>query len=128
MDKNSNSLNWFEVPVLDIQRARKFYETIFDMTMMDMPEMMGIKMAGFPADYGNGKANGALAEGEMYKPSMDGTVIYLNANPAMDDTVSRIEAAGGKLLMPKTQIDENTGYMAFFADTEGNRMGLHSQK
>lgn len=128
MDKNANSLNWFEVPALDIQRAKTFYETIFDMKMMDMPEMMGIKMSGFPADYGNGKANGALAQGEMYKPSMDGCVIYLNANPAMDDIVSRIESAGGKVLMPKTAIGENIGFMAFFVDTEGNRMGLHSQK
>lgn len=126
MDKNTNSLNWFEIPALDITRATKFYETIFDMQMNDMGEMMGMKMAGFPGENGNGKASGALVEGPMHKPSMDGCVIYLNANPAMDDVVARIEPAGGKLLMPKTSIGENIGYMAFFVDSEGNRMALHS--
>lgn len=126
MDKNTNSLNWFEIPALDITRARKFYETIFDMQMNDMGEMMGMKMAGFPGENGNGKASGALVEGPMHKPSMDGCVIYLNANPAMDDVVARIEPAGGKLLMPKTSIGEGYGYMAFFVDSEGNRMALHS--
>ncbi len=58
MDKNSNSLNWFEIPALDIARAQKFYEAIFDVKMEQMQEMMGMKMVGFPADMGNGKASG----------------------------------------------------------------------
>jgi uncharacterized protein len=128
MDKTTNSLNWFEVPAIDITRAKKFYETIFDMQMDDMGEMMGMKMVGFPSDMGNGKASGALVEGPMHKPSMDGCVIYLNANPAMDNVVARIETAGGNLMMPKTSIGENIGYMAFFVDSEGNRMALHSQE
>ena len=70
MDKNSNSLNWFEIPALDIARATKFYETIFDIKMEQMPEMMGMKMAGFPADMGNGKASGGLAQSPQHKPSM----------------------------------------------------------
>lgn len=126
MDKNTNSLNWFEVPALDIVRARTFYETIFNMEMEDMGEMMGMKMAGFPAEMGNGKASGALVEGPMHKPSMDGCVIYLNANPAMDEVIARIETAGGKILMPKTKISDEVGFMAFFVDTEGNKMALHS--
>lgn len=127
MDKNSNSLNWFEIPALDIARATKFYETIFGVTMEKMQEMMGMKMAGFPADMGNGKASGALVQSAQHKPSMDGCVIYLNANPQIQPVIDRIEKAKGKVLMPKTQISPEIGYMAFFVDTEGNKVGLHAQ-
>jgi len=126
MDKTTNSLNWFEVPAIDIARAKKFYETIFNIQMQDMPEMMGMKMAGFPAEMGSGKANGALAQSPMHKPSMDGCVIYLNANPDIDAVINRIEEAGGKIVMPKTVIGKDIGSMAFFVDTEGNKMGLHA--
>jgi len=126
MDKTTNSLNWFEIPALDIVRAKKFYETIFNFSMMDMPEMMGMKMGGFPAEMGSGKANGAVAQSPMHNPSMEGVTIYLNANGMMDDVISRIEAAGGKILMPKMNIGENIGSMAFFSDTEGNKIGLHA--
>ena len=127
MDKNSNSLNWFEIPALDVARATKFYETIFGVTMEKMQEMMGMKMAGFPADMGNGKASGALVQSPQHKPSMDGSVIYLNANPRIQAVIDRIENAKGKVLMPKTQISPEIGYMAFFVDTEGNKVGLHAQ-
>ena len=127
MDKNSNSLNWFEIPALDVARAQKFYEAIFDIKMEQMQEMMGMKMTGFPADMGNGKASGALVQSDMHKPSIDGCVIYLNANPTIQTVIDRIEKAGGKVLMPKTQISPEIGYMAFFIDTEGNKVALHAQ-
>ncbi len=127
MDKNSNSLNWFEIPALDIARATKFYEAIFDTKLEQMPEMMGMKMSGFPADMGNGKVSGALAQSQQHKPSMDGCVIYLNSNPKIQTVIDRIEKAKGKVLMPKTKISPEIGYMAFFADTEGNKIGLHAQ-
>ena len=127
MDKNSNALNWFEIPAADLSRAQKFYETIFGVEMMPMGEMGGMKMVGFPAEMGNGKASGGLAESPMHKPSTEGAVIYLNANPSIDSVINRIEAAGGKVAMPKTQISPEIGYMAFFVDTEGNKVGLHAQ-
>ena len=71
-------------------------------------------------------ANGALAQSPMHKPSVEGVVIYLNANPDIDAVINRIEAAGGKILMPKMMIGKDIGSMAFFADTEGNKMGLHA--
>lgn len=126
MDAQSNSLNWFEIPATDINRAKTFYETIFGIEM-PVNDMMGMTMAFFPQDQGNGKASGCLCKSDMHKPSMDGAVIYLNANPAMDNVIERIPAAGGSVLMPKTHIDENIGYMAFFTDTEGNKVALHSQ-
>lgn len=128
MDKNTNALNWFEIPAIDIARAQKFYETLFDITMDDMGEMMGMRMVGFPGENGNGKASGALVQGPMHKPSAtDGAVIYLNANPSMQVVVNRIEAAGGSIVMPSTHISDDIGYMAFFIDSEGNRMALHAQ-
>jgi predicted enzyme related to lactoylglutathione lyase len=127
MDKNSNALNWFEIPAANISRAKKFYETIFDTQMQDMGEMMGMKMVGFPAEMGNGKASGGLVESQMHHPSTEGAVIYLNADPDLQPVVDRIEQAGGKVVMPKTQITPEIGSMAFFIDSEGNKVGLHSQ-
>ena len=125
MDNNSNSLNWFEIPAVDVARSKKFYETIFGITMEDMV-MDDNKMAFFPWQAGSGKATGAVVESPNHKPSMEGTMVYLNANPAMDQIISKIEAAGGKVLMPKTSIGEH-GNIAFFMDTEGNNVGLHSE-
>jgi len=127
MTKNENSLNWFEIPATDISRAQVFYETIFATKLDPLPEMMGMKMVGFPSEMGSGKANGGLAQSDMHKPSQEGAVIYLNANPSIENVTERIEAAGGKLLMPKTQISPEIGYMAFFIDSEGNKVGLHAQ-
>ena len=126
MDAQSNSLNWFEIPATDISRARKFYESAFAIEMSEQ-EMMGMKMAFFPAEMGNGKASGCLCQSDMHKPSTEGSVIYLNANPAMDNVLERITAAGGQVVMPKTLIDANIGHMAFFIDSEGNKVALHSQ-
>jgi predicted enzyme related to lactoylglutathione lyase len=127
MDNNANVLNWFELPAANITRAIKFYETIFAMTMHEMGEMMGMKMAGFPADPMSGKVGGGIVQGPMHTPSQDGAVVYLNANPSIQTVIDRIEAAGGKVIMPRTQISPEIGYMAFFVDTEGNRVGLHAQ-
>lgn len=127
MDKNSNALNWFEIPATNIARAKTFYENIFSIKMEDVPEMMGMKMASFPSEMGNGKASGGLVQSQMHKPSVDGAVVYLNANPNIQTVIDRIEKSGGKVVMPKTQITPEIGYMAFFTDTEGNKVGLHAQ-
>lgn len=87
--------------------------------------MEGNKMAFFPWQPGSGKATGSLVQGEVYKPSMEGAVIYLNANPNMDDVMARVEQNGGQVLMPKMSIGEH-GNIAFILDTEGNKIGIHS--
>jgi hypothetical protein len=86
-----------------------------------------MKMAFFPAEPKSGKATGGIAHSIMHKPSSEGTMVYLNANPSMDGVLTKIESSGGKILMPKTQISPEIGHMAFFEDTEGNKVGLHSQ-
>jgi len=127
MESNANALNWFEIPAEDIERAQEFYEGIFDMEMAPMQEMPGTKMVGFPIDMMSGKVGGALVESENHVPSEDGAVIYLNANPDMQLILDRIEDLEGEIIMPRTQISPEIGYMAFFIDSEGNKVGLHSQ-
>lgn len=127
MHAHSNSLNWFEIPVTDMGRAKHFYQVAFGIHMEDV-NMMGIDMAMFPWAPGTGKANGALVKSPDHTPSTNGVMIYLNANPDLQPVLDRISGEGGQVIMPKTFIDENTGYMAFFIDTEGNRIGLHSQE
>jgi predicted enzyme related to lactoylglutathione lyase len=119
-----NMLNWFEIPVSDFERGKKFYETIFGIAMQGM-DFGGVNMAFFPSDEG---VSGALCAGADYKPSMDGALIYLNANPDLNETLNKVEAAGGKILLAKRQISPEYGYMALFTDSEGNRMALHSNK
>lgn len=97
MDNTTNSLNWFEIPANDIERSKQFYETILNIEM-ESQAMEGTKMAFFPWTPGSGKATGALAQGENHKPSMEGTIIYINANPNMDNVLARVEEAGGKVL------------------------------
>ena len=127
MTAKENTLNWFEISVTDIGRATKFYETIFGIQLRQA-EMMGMKMAFFPTEDMNGKVSGGLVQGPMHKPSADGTKVYLNGNPDLADALSKIEKAGGKVLMPKTKITDEIGFMAYFTDTEGNTVALHSNK
>jgi len=127
MSTETNALNWFEIAAKDIERARTFYEKIFEVEMSEM-EMMGMKMAMFPYDPEKGKVSGALVQSEMHTPGMTGAIIYLNANPDLQKVLDRVEKSGGKISMPKTLIDENTGFMAFISDTEGNNIGLHSNR
>lgn len=126
MDKTTNTLNWFEVPVTDFERAKKFYETVFDIQLYVM-DFGGFKMGLFPSEPGNGKLSGAICQGEWYKPSQDGALVYFNSNPDLSLDLARVEAAGGKILRPKTQISPEYGYMAMFIDSEGNRVAMHSQ-
>ncbi len=126
MTSKENSLNWFEISVKDINRAKKFYETIFGIKM-EQVEMMGMQMAFFPSDPGSGKASGGLVQSKMHKPSKDGAKIYLNGNPDLKKALAKVEKAGGKITMPKTPVGE-FGQMAFFTDTEGNSVALHSNK
>lgn len=117
-----NALNWFEIPATDIERAAKFYGTIFDAQLEIGEAMPGFKMAQFPSEEGVG---GAVVQGEGYAPRADGTLVYLNGGEDLGIVLDRVASAGGQVVMPKTSIGEN-GFMAYFVDTEGNKVGLHS--
>jgi predicted enzyme related to lactoylglutathione lyase len=122
-----NAISWFEIPATDLDRAQKFYETIFEIKMIPM-EMEHFKMRMFPIDNPMEGIGGTLVHViDFYKPSAtDGVLIYLNANPDVQTVLDKIEKAGGKIVVPKTQISPEYGYMAVFIDTEGNRIALHS--
>ena len=121
----SHAINWFEIPASDFERAKKFYETVLAIEMMlPSPEM---KYAMFPADMKNGEIGGGLVEEAGYTPAQTGSLIYLNGGDDLAVPLSRVEAAGGKIIRQKTSIGPN-GFMAEFLDTEGNRVAFHSMK
>jgi len=124
MSSSTNAINWFEIPATDLVRAKTFYESIFEITMQEM-EMPGMKYAMFPFDPMGAKISGGIAQSSFHTPSATGSIIYLNANPDLQNVLDRIEKAGGKITMPKTSIGGN-GFMAFYTDSEGNGMALHS--
>jgi predicted enzyme related to lactoylglutathione lyase len=122
-----NAISWFEIPTTDIDRAAKFYETIFGISLIPM-DLQNLKMRMFPIeDQMTGIGGALIYNKDFYKPSStDGPLIYLNGNPDVQNILDKIEAAGGKILVPKTQISPEYGHMAVFTDTEGNRIALHS--
>ena len=123
----NNAISWFEIPATDLDRAQKFYETIFGISMIPM-DMENIKMRMFPLDDMMKEIGGAVVDsGGFHKPSAtDGPLVYLNGNPDVQNIINKVEAAGGSIMVPKTQISPEYGYMAVIIDTEGNRIGLHS--
>lgn len=122
-----NAVSWFEIPTKDLNRAQKFYEAIFDISMTPL-DVAQIQMRMFPlADPMSGVGGALVYNADFYKSSAtDGPLVYLNANPDVQNVISKVEKAGGKVLVPKTQISPEYGYMAMFLDTEGNRVALHS--
>ena len=121
-----NAISWFEIPASDLARATKFYETIFGVTLNPL-DLENIKMRMFPLDDMMGVGGAIVDSGGFHKPSgTDGPLIYLNGNPDLQRVLDKVEAAGGKIMMPKTEISPEYGYMAVIFDTEGNRIGLHS--
>ena len=122
-----NAISWFEIPTTDINRAQQFYETIFGITMIPM-DMPNIKMRMFPLDDMMTQVGGALVDsGGFHKASAtDGPLIYLNANPDVQQVLDKVVAAGGSIMVPKTEISPDYGFMAVFMDTEGNRVALHA--
>lgn len=122
-----NAISWFEIGTTDLERATKFYETIFGVTLTSM-DLPNIKMRMFPLDDMMTQVGGALVDsGGFHKPSAtDGPLIYLNGNPDVQQVLDKVEAAGGKIMVPKTEISPEYGSMAVILDTEGNRIALHS--
>ena len=120
-----NAINWFEIPAKDFERAKSFYEEVLNAKLETMSmEEMGVTMAFFPADWENG-IGGGIAFGPGYEPSDKGSLIYLNGGDDLSIPLSRVENAGGKIIVPKTSLGPN-GFMAQFVDSEGNKVAFHS--
>lgn len=120
---NKHWIPWFEIPVNDLQRATKFYETIFDIKI-HVEDLGELKMGVLP----HGNSGGALIENpSYYKPSSThGPLLYLDGGDDLLNVSNKVEAAGGKIEIAKRQISAEHGYMAIIIDTEGNRIALHS--
>ncbi|NOR69083.1 MAG: VOC family protein [Methylomarinum sp.] len=119
-----NVANWFEIPVIDMARAKSFYQNVMKTSFND-DEMDGFLMAIFDAE--EGAVSGMLVFGEHYQPSQTGAVIYLNGGDDLSVPLERVVEQGGKVIIPKTSIkDGDCGYFAQFMDSEGNRIGLYS--
>ncbi|OUS02103.1 glyoxalase [Flavobacteriales bacterium 33_180_T64] len=121
-----NAVNWFEIPVKDYNRAKQFYSTVMSSKITDhpMPEQ-NMKYGIFEYDEDNNGVGGAIIEGEGQNPTTDGATIYLNGGENLSIALEKVEANGGKIMMPKTDIG-TFGFIAQFMDTEGNRVALHS--
>jgi predicted enzyme related to lactoylglutathione lyase len=122
----ANAISWFEIPAKNFERAKSFYETVLGIEIMVMTHPV-YKYGMFPADMQNGQVGGGLVEGEGFEPSATGALVYLNAGDDLAIPLSKIEAAGGKVILPKTSIGHN-GFMAYFLDSEGNKVAFHSMK
>jgi predicted enzyme related to lactoylglutathione lyase len=119
----TNAINWFEIPVTDFDRAKKFYSTLFNAEIQEMPHPE-YRYGMLPADMQNG-VGGGIVQGPGFEPSQTGSLVYLNGGDDLSQPLSRVEAAGGKIVLPKTSIGPN-GFMAHIIDSEGNKVALHS--
>lgn len=129
MDKQHNIVGWFEIPVTNMERAVKFYENLFNIKLT-RSKVGDVDMAWFPYTSDGPGAGGSLVyHPDMYTPSKEGCLVYFSSQSGdLSTELSRIKTAGGSVVMPKTEIGEDMGYMAVCIDSEGNRIALHSQK
>jgi predicted enzyme related to lactoylglutathione lyase len=118
-----NYISWFEIPALNLERAVAFFNHIYGINM-ETQAMNGYSMAFFPADKGIG---GAIVTGPGCTPTEAGTLVYLNGGRDLTTILSKVEAAGGRIVLEKTKINDEVGYFALFMDTEGNKLALHSK-
>ncbi|MGB1248577.1 MAG: VOC family protein [Chitinophagales bacterium] len=120
-----NAICWFEIPVVDFERAKTFYNTILDIELQEM-QMGEERMAIFPSEKDG--VGGAIIESkyENYQPSTKGLKIYFEATDDINDSLAKVEKAGGKIHIPKTLISEETGHFGSFIDTEGNLLSFYS--
>ncbi|HEX7933935.1 MAG TPA: VOC family protein [Paraburkholderia sp.] len=124
MSASSKVVAWFEIPSVDFDRAVRFYEAALDVKL-NRQEVGGQPIAVF--GYEEPATGGAIVHNPSATPKGDGVLVYLNATPTVDAALARIEEAGGRTDGPVIKLPQDIGYIAFFTDTEGNRLGLHSR-
>ena len=130
IDSEANILTWFEIPISDTKRAKKFYETILDIEMVvradgnDEAVFFPYNPAVIQAT--SGRITGVLSKTNRNNPSANGTLVYINASPDIQKVLDKVEKAGGKIIVPKTKM--NAGFIAIILDSEGNKVGLHAEQ
>jgi len=123
MAEKTNPVLWFEIPVVDLVRSKAFYEAVFGQKLY-INEMGPRQMAMFPMEMGIPGVGGALVKEETFVPSYAGSLVYFSVTNIVE-TLEKVVANKGKVLVPKTPIGEY-GFCAYFEDSEGNRIGLHT--
>lgn len=119
----TNYISWFEIPAVNFQQAVNFYNHIYGIEM-EQNFNGNLAMAFFPAKNGIG---GAIVAGPDSTPCDTGTLLYLNGGKDLNHILSKVEEAGGRIVMPKTLINVEHGFFAIFIDSEGNKLALHSK-
>jgi predicted enzyme related to lactoylglutathione lyase len=115
--------NWIEIPVADMKRAKRFYGELLGVALNEM-QMGGNGYALFELkDRFNA---GCLVKGKGYVPSKQGVLVYLNGGDDLSTVLARVAKAGGTILLEKTFLSKEAGRIAYFADPEGNKIGLQS--
>jgi uncharacterized protein len=122
-----NPVVWFEIYVQDMERAKKFYETVFEVKLDKLPSPdADIEMLAFPMSMEGTGAAGALAKMKGFAPGQNSVLVYFSCDDCAVEA-SRVKKAGGRIEREKMSIGEY-GSIALAIDTEGNMIGLHSQK
>ncbi len=122
----SNVLVWADIPVLDLHRASKFYAHITGGPVVPMEGAEGIALI-MGTEPGGPDGDIMTVSADLYlggTPSADGSTVYFNANGDIDGFLARVGEAGGTVTDEKQFMGEMAGWMAFFLDTEGNRVGV----
>lgn len=124
----NNPIGWFEIYVDDMDRAKRFYQSILDVNLekLDDPTDSNTEMWSFPSDFEKYGSSGALVKMDGFSAGGNSTLVYFSCEDCAVEE-SRVEAAGGKIEQTKTSIGEH-GCCSLAIDTEGNMFGLHSEK
>jgi hypothetical protein len=130
IDAETNILTWFEIPVTNTKRAKKFYETILDIEMVNRADgnEEGVFFPYNPKviQATSGRITGVLSKTDRNSPSISGTLVYINASPSIQTALDKVERAGGKVIVPKTKMP--AGFIAVIIDSEGNKIGLQAEE
>ena len=116
---------WFEIPVADLGRSQHFYEAMLDRAMLDTEDLGGDTMAVFAHEKPGAGGCLVLRPGQS-RPAAGGTLVYLDCAPSVDAALARAQAAGGRVVTPRTLIAPGIGYFAHVEDLDGNLVGLHA--
>jgi uncharacterized protein len=123
--KRASAVAWFEIPSRDLSRAKRFYETILDCTMeTNELEHREEEICIFPAEQTG--VSGALIKRNFQRPGSEGTMVYLSCDGKLDTVLSKVAAAGGRVIVPRTMVPGGHGAFACMRDSEGNHVGLHT--
>jgi uncharacterized protein len=124
---NSNPVAWFEIYVQDIDRAKRFYESVFQATLQKLhAPFPGIELWAFPADMNSYGAAGALVKMDGFPSGSNATLVYFHCDDCAVEE-GRVTGSGGQVQRSKVSIGEY-GYISLVLDTEGNMIGLHSMR